>query len=62
MFVLRNKLTVGFLIYCLQKQKKNRFNHVNQCKKLITHSLPQILNQNDKNGLNFQSVLNSEPK
>ena len=31
------------------KKKKFRFNHVNQCTKLISHSLSQILNRNDKN-------------
>ena len=48
MFVSKNKLTVGFLIYSI-KNKKNRFNHVHQCTKLISHSLSQILNQIDKN-------------
>ena len=38
MFVLKNKLTVGFLITCLQK-KKMKFNHVNQCTIFISYSV-----------------------
>ena len=34
---------------------KFRFNHVNQCTKLISHSLSQILDQNDDNFFIFQN-------
>ena len=36
-----------------EKKHKFRFNHVNQCTKLISHSLSPILNQNDKNEIIF---------
>ena len=47
MFILKNKLTVGFLMIDYKNEKK--INHVHQCTKLISHSLSQILNQIDKN-------------
>ena len=51
MFVLITNWQWDFWYIAYKNKKKNkfRFNHVNQCTKLISHSLSQILNPNDKN-------------
>ena len=53
MFVLKNKLIVGFLINCLQKQKKKKkWNLIMLINvQYLFHTLSQILNQNDNNEL-----------
>ena len=43
----------GIFDILFTKQNKFRFNHVNQCTKLISHSLSRILNRNDKNEIKF---------
>ena len=54
MFVLKKQIDSGiFDLLFTKMEKKNRFNHVHQCTKLISHSLSQILNQIDKNEIKF---------
>ena len=45
MFVLKNKLTVGFLIIVYKSKKKNEWNLI----MLLFHNLSQILDQNNNN-------------
>ena len=53
MFVLKKQIDSGIFDLLFTKMGEKRFNHVNQCTKLISHSLSQILNQNDKNEIKF---------
>ena len=57
MFVcLKNKLTVGVFHLLFKKLKiifKFEFSHIHQCTKLISHTLSQILNQNNNDQIDF---------
>ena len=54
MFVLKTNWHWDFWYIVYKNEKyKFRFDHVNQCTKLISHSLSQILNRNDKNEIKF---------
>ena len=56
MFVLKKQIDSGIFDLLFTKVKymfNYRFNHVNQCTKLILHSLSLILDQNDNNEIEF---------